>query len=95
MRSSIAEVASADNPSETGISRMSAERLNELVSKWVDKGFQVNTHAIGDAANRLVVDAYERILRDKSESNENLRLRIEHAQILVSLPDENLRTELK
>ena len=66
---------------------MSDETLNELVGKWVAKGFQVNTHAIGDAANRLVVDAYERILQDKPETNGHLRLRIEHAQIEgVKLP---------
>jgi hypothetical protein len=42
-------------------------------------GFQVNTHAIGDRANREVLDVYERIFRDHP-GEQDLRWRIEHAQ---------------
>jgi predicted amidohydrolase YtcJ len=42
----------------------------------------VNTHAIGDRANRTVLDAYAAVLGGKNEK----RFRIEHAQV-VSLPD--------
>lgn len=63
---------------------MSLEKTYELASSWTKKGFQVNTHAIGDAANRLVVDVYERLLQERGEAdNKQLRYRIEHAQILV------------
>jgi len=41
--------------------------------------FQVNIHAIGDRANREVLDVYERIFRDHPEKHD-LRWRIEHAQ---------------
>ena len=44
-------------------------------------GFQVCTHAIGDRANRLVLDTYERAMRENPKAKEP-RLRIEHAQIL-------------
>jgi len=43
-------------------------------------GFQINTHAIGDRANRVVLDAYEAA---KEECDAPMRRpRIEHAQIL-------------
>ena len=58
-------------------------------------GFQVCTHAIGDRANRLVLDGYEialkkinqKILQKKIPGNpikaKDLRLRVEHAQIVT------------
>jgi len=46
------------------------------------QGYQVNTHAIGDRANRIVIDAYESIINKRK--NADLRLRIEHTQIVVS-----------
>jgi predicted amidohydrolase YtcJ len=45
----------------------------------------VNIHAIGDRANRAAVDAFENVLGLNCEGcNEAKRLRIEHAQIIVS-----------
>jgi hypothetical protein len=47
----------------------------------IQHGFQVNTHAIGDRANRVVLDIYERVFRENPEATD-LRWRIEHAQHL-------------
>ena len=47
----------------------------------IKHGFQVNTHAIGDRANQVVLDIYERVFRDNPEATD-LRWRIEHAQHL-------------
>jgi hypothetical protein len=44
-------------------------------------GFQSCTHAIGDRANRQVLDIYEKVYSEAPVAR-NLRLRIEHAQIL-------------
>jgi predicted amidohydrolase YtcJ len=44
-------------------------------------GFQTAIHAIGDRANRLVMDIFERVQREVPASGA-LRMRIEHAQIL-------------
>ncbi len=47
----------------------------------VKHGFQVNTHAIGDRANREILDLYERIWDDTGvEDGAALRWRMEHAQ---------------
>lgn len=62
---------------------MSPETLRHLVQSWHAKGFQPNTHAIGDAANRIAIDIYEEILQRTGKTNDELRFRIEHAQILV------------
>ena len=45
-------------------------------------GFQPCTHAIGDGANRAVLDLYERLERRARPRVRELRPRIEHAQIL-------------
>jgi len=51
----------------------------------------VNIHAIGDRANRAAVDAFENVLgSDCKGCNEAKRLRIEHAQIIVSFSREVL-----
>ena len=48
------------------------------------QGYQLNTHAIGDLANRLVLDAYENATRAVfGHADPSLRLQIEHAQVLV------------
>ncbi len=47
----------------------------------IKKGFQIATHAIGDAANRLVLQTYEKLREEGFSPKENL-FRIEHAQIV-------------
>jgi hypothetical protein len=44
-------------------------------------GFQIATHCIGDAANRLVLDAYAELQR--AMPRPDARHRIEHAQVLA------------
>jgi len=46
----------------------------------IKHGFQVNTHAIGDRANREMLDLYERVWEEQAVDGEQLRWRIEHAQ---------------
>ena len=55
---------------------------NEGLSLWIDRclalDYQLNTHAIGDRGNQLVLNAYKRAF----ESNPDHRWRIEHAQVV-------------
>lgn len=46
----------------------------------VKHGYQVNTHAIGDRANREVLDIYEKAFEATENGGADLRWRIEHAQ---------------
>jgi hypothetical protein len=54
--------------------------LKNFMTTAMKLGFQVNTHAIGDNANQLVLDSYETHI--KISNTAHLRHRIEHAQVL-------------
>jgi predicted amidohydrolase YtcJ len=71
----------SDDPKNSGISTLSGDQLEEITRQALRKGFQVCVHAIGDRANRLVLDRFERALA--AVPTPDARLRIEHAQILA------------
>lgn len=54
------------------------EDIEELAQLLAKKGFQMNTHAIGDAANKVVLDAYQNALKVSRDP----RWRVEHAQVV-------------
>jgi predicted amidohydrolase YtcJ len=70
-----------DDPGNSGLPVTPAETILEASRYGLAHGFQVNTHAIGDRANRLVLDAYERAFAEHPEVKDP-RFRVEHAQIL-------------
>ncbi|MER7128293.1 amidohydrolase [Streptosporangium saharense] len=70
--------AFAGEPDNNGIAVTPYEDLVRLFSKAAGAGIAVATHAIGDRANHLVIDAYEVI-----GARAGLRHRIEHAQHLL------------
>mmetsp|Transcript_19323 Transcript_19323/g.57390 ORF Transcript_19323/g.57390 Transcript_19323/m.57390 type:complete len:606 (-) Transcript_19323:70-1887(-) len=72
-----------DRPHQHGYFRIEPDDYRRNVSAWVEAGYQVATHAIGDAANRLVIDTYENATRAARARGvtADLRLRVEHAQI--------------
>lgn len=69
-----------DMPGHTGLLLHNQERLEYLMRAAMNAGFQVNTHAIGDAANKIVLDNYARLIAETG--SRELRHRIEHAQVL-------------
>ena len=71
----------ADAPGESGLPQYTLDTLVARARPLHAAGFQLATHAIGDAANRMVLDAYERIQREVPRSDP--RHRIEHAQVLA------------
>ncbi len=68
----------SDDPGNHGLMRTAPADFAELVDRALACGYQVNTHAIGDSANRLLLDTYE-AARITPEG----RHRNEHAQILA------------
>jgi predicted amidohydrolase YtcJ len=68
----------ADEPTKIGFLLTTESQMKSFFEKIKLTGFQANTHCIGDSANRLVLDLYGNILKTKN----NLRWRIEHAQIV-------------
>jgi predicted amidohydrolase YtcJ len=70
----------ADDAGNSGLLVTPPEGLLEATRHALAHGFQVATHAIGDRANRIVLDAYEKALAERPTSDH--RFRIEHAQVL-------------
>jgi predicted amidohydrolase YtcJ len=71
-----------DAPQTKGLITTPEAKVYELTRQSLQKGFQVSTHAIGDAANRLTLDVYARALGELPNVRDS-RLRIEHAQVLA------------
>ena len=68
----------SDENKSKGLTITTKEELFDLANKLSSKGFQLNTHAIGDKANEIVLDVYNYILKDI----EDPRWRVEHAQVV-------------
>jgi len=75
----------ADMPEEYGHSTTPLEEMRVVIRRAMENGFQVCTHAIGDRANREVLDIYEQIIRESKPPNDDHRFRIEHAQHLNAM----------
>ncbi|WP_351009105.1 amidohydrolase [Shewanella sp. S1-58-MNA-CIBAN-0166] len=70
----------SDQPGHKGLMLYSDDQLGKLILQSMKAGFQVNTHAIGDNANQVVLDKYQTAIA--ATDSKALRHRIEHAQIL-------------
>lgn len=70
----------SDHPGHKGLLLNTPEEFEHLVATSMKLGFQVNSHAIGDHANKLVLDTYEKFI--KTTHSSALRHRVEHAQVL-------------
>ncbi len=71
----------SDDPGNRGLLVTEPAALEAAMRKARGCGVQVATHAIGDRGNRLVLDAYERVLGDAAKTDH--RWRIEHAQVVA------------
>jgi len=70
-----------DLPESVGLVLEPEEEIAGTARVAMEHGFQVNTHAIGDRANRRVLDIYEEVFEANGKPAD-LRWRIEHAQHL-------------
>jgi len=68
----------SDKPGWNGLLLKPPEYFDSRAKQIFEKGFQMCTHAIGDAANRMMLKIYAKYLQGKNDR----RWRIEHAQIL-------------
>jgi hypothetical protein len=68
----------ADNPANKGVQVITENYVREIGEIAHTHGYQLNTHCIGDAALRKVAGVYKDLLKGRN----NLRWRIEHAQII-------------
>lgn len=68
-----------DSPSSTGLPTVPIESIADTAKLAIDNNFQLCVHAIGDRANREVLNVYERTFA-QYPAQKDLRWRIEHAQ---------------
>ncbi|MCB0278730.1 MAG: amidohydrolase, partial [Calditrichaeota bacterium] len=71
----------SDLPSESGLNLVTMDEMRELEQLAYDNNLQLCTHAIGDRANREVLNLYEEFFK-KHPDKKDWRWRIEHAQHL-------------
>ncbi|MBK5257188.1 MAG: amidohydrolase [Vicinamibacteria bacterium] len=69
-----------DDPTTSGLLLYPVEELNRLIDEADAAGFQLAVHAIGDRANALVLDAFERAAA--ARPRDDRRFRIEHSQVV-------------
>jgi len=67
-----------DDPENYGLQLHPEAYYDEMCRKAYESGFQVNTHAIGDSGNRIMLKTYARYLKGPNDR----RWRVEHAQIV-------------
>ncbi|MEZ5441567.1 MAG: amidohydrolase [Lysobacterales bacterium] len=70
----------SDLPDSTGLVLEPLEEIARTAEIAIKHGFQLNTHAIGDRANRELLDLYQQAWVDHGADGRSLRWRIEHAQ---------------
>ncbi len=71
----------SDDPGNSGLQLIEENTLRETTIAALKHGWQVNTHAIGDKGNALVLDAYAAARKAVPDARDP-RLRIEHAQVV-------------
>jgi predicted amidohydrolase YtcJ len=77
-----------DKPDEQGFLLTQLPAMERYIRKIAASPFQLNTHAIGDSTNRILLNLYKSALEGKPDR----RWRIEHAQV-VDMTDFNLFKE--
>lgn len=77
-RGALLKAPYCDEVKNTGLQLYSTSWFDSSIQKIAAAGFQVNTHCIGDSANKLILKLYARYLNEGND----LRWRIEHAQVV-------------
>lgn len=68
----------SDQPGHYGAMITKAEDMEDLAMRIAASDYQMNTHAIGDSANIVVLRAYEKALENLNDR----RWKVEHAQVI-------------
>jgi predicted amidohydrolase YtcJ len=73
----------SDDPGNVGIYEVRPEHLYEVSIAALNTGMQVCPHSIGSRAVRENLDVYERAFADHDGDTENVRFRVEHAELVT------------
>ncbi|MBR9853111.1 MAG: amidohydrolase [Algicola sp.] len=70
----------SDKPGHFGAMVTPVDQIEALAQRLASTDYQMNTHAIGDSANIVVLRAYDKALEGKTDR----RWKVEHAQVISS-----------
>jgi predicted amidohydrolase YtcJ len=80
----------SDDPTNSGLPRYDAPKLNDMTKERVLAGFQVGLHAIGDKGVQMALDAFaeaQKAAKEKkvkaANGGDDYRMRVEHAQVVT------------
>ena len=76
----------SDYPGFYGEPRQSEDEIAQSATELLKIGFNMRIHCIGDAANRIAINAYERALKATGIDGKDARFALEHCQVLT--PDD-------
>ncbi len=76
----------SDYPDYNGESRQSEDQLANSATDLLRLGFNMRVHCIGDAANQIAINAFERALKATGIDGKDARFALEHAQVFT--PDD-------
>jgi predicted amidohydrolase YtcJ len=85
-RGALLEEPYSDAPDTRGLHVTPPEELLRIATEGLRRGIQIETHAIGDRGNRVVLDQYEKALAAVPVAERpvpDARFRIEHAQVVA------------
>ena len=71
----------SDEPHSHGLLFYKLDQMDAMMKKAMQRGYQVNVHAIGDAGNHQILDIYQKELAATKSAAQ--RHRIEHAQVVT------------
>ncbi len=75
----------SDRPDFSGMATLSMDTVMKISREGLKNGFQICAHAIGDRANREILDRYEIAFKENPDKAKDSRFRIEHAQHLAPI----------
>jgi predicted amidohydrolase YtcJ len=73
----------SDYPGYFGEARRSEDELAALGTELLPMGFNLRVHCIGDGANHIAINAFQRAMEATGTPGEDARMSLEHAQMFV------------
>ncbi len=74
----------SDYPGYFGEPRQSEDQIAQSATELLKIGFNMRIHCIGDAANRIAINAWERALKATGTDGKDARFALEHCQVLTA-----------
>jgi len=81
----------SDYPGFRGEPRSSEDATTQMAIRLLDIGFNMRIHTIGDAANRIALNAFEAALQQSGQDGRDVRFALEHAQILKPIDIDRMK----